>query len=650
MKTKIITILCIAFAKLSFGQYDQYESLLTPYLSRPIESGYFYFTTPNNIQAGSLYQFYKTAVPDLVNDMQLIDVHTDSLVGLKHFKYRQLFLNVPVEGAGCIEHYQPDGSLQFINAKIADSIKSDGQPKISARDAIDGLLKKIDNDPKIVFAWEDPSWEQGARLDYADSSATYFPTAELIFAIDEIDNMTLVLDGVRYKLAYKISITYIQPEFETFNYFVDALTGDILKVRSTHVHDGPAGVYGYGSRIIDTQWKGQVFGGHYILKTNDATRVIHTKKNPSGQTDWWLLDNTTDGDDQWQTFYLTETSTHYHVSNSWDYFRNVFGRTGMNNQGREVRVRTQWSAENAQFIPSNGADHNDLRFGKSNGYDWGMEPSIVAHEFTHGVTHHSSHLEYEYESGALNESFSDMFGIIIQAVMMDNGATDWLLGNFVPYCPIRSLKEPNDYSQPNTYEGEFWATGAGDNGGVHTNSGVANHWFYILSVGEEDLNDIEDYYDVNGIGMTKAARIAYLALTSILQNSSQYTDARQATIQAAISLYGECSLEHQATVDAWYAVGVGAENTCTFTLDVADIDQDDLTIYPNPASESLNIELPYSTKEAIQIFDATGRLVQELTNGSTIFQTDISAFMNGMYTIRFSFNGNPTTKRFIVQK
>jgi hypothetical protein len=73
MKKSIITIVCLAFAKLSFAQYDEYESLLTPYLSRPIESGYFYFSTPNNIQAGSLYQFYKTSVPDLINDMLLID-------------------------------------------------------------------------------------------------------------------------------------------------------------------------------------------------------------------------------------------------------------------------------------------------------------------------------------------------------------------------------------------------------------------------------------------------------------------------------------------------------------------------------------------------------------------------------------------------
>jgi bacillolysin len=589
--------------------------------------------------------------------------HIDGEVGLTHYKYQQLFLNIPVEGAGCIEHYQEDGSLQFINAKIADSIISDGIPRITEKDAIEDLIVKLKEDPKIKFAWESADWEQQARLDYGDSSATWYPTAELIFAIDDFQNMTLVLSGSRYKLAYKISITTIDPNFETFNYYVDAVTGEILKVRSTAVHDGPAAIHGYGTKTIDTQWKGQLFGGHYILKTNDASRVIHTKKNPGDNNAWWALDNTTDNDNNWGNIFQTETTTHYHVSNSWDYYRNVFSRTGQNNESREVRVRTQWNDVNAKFEPGGGS-HNNLTFGKTSlGWDYGMEPSVVAHEFTHGVTWHSSNLQYEYESGALNESFSDIFGIVIQAAMLDGGATDWIFGNFVPSSiyETRSLKEPKLFGQhientspvigqPDTYLGEFWQADAVDHGGVHINSGIGNHWFYILAHGETDYNDNIDYYDVDGIGMTKAARISYLALTSILQNTSQYSDARQATIQAAINLFGQCSVEHQATEDAWYAVGVGTANTCTYTLDIAQVSQHDLTIYPNPANEFLNVELPYRTNEAIQIYDISGKLVQKFTNDNLIFQSDISSFDDGMYTIQFTINGNAVTKRFIVQK
>jgi bacillolysin len=596
---------------------------------------------------GKLYQFYKTNAPDLNNDMLLTDMHVDSLAGLTHFKYQQLYMNIPIEGAGCIEHYETDGSLLFINAKIADSIKSDATPKIAPKEAVGSLISILDDDEGIDFAWENDDWEQQIRLDQADSSATWFPVPELIWAIDTLKDIHLVIPGSRYKLAYKIPITTIAPEFETFNYYIDAQNGSILKVLSTSIYDGPADVYGYGSRTIDTQWKGG-FTQKHILQTNNATRVIHTKKNPSGTTAWAFLDNTKDDDDDWGSTYLTETSTHYHVSNSWDYFRNTFARTGQNNMSIEIRVRTQWSQANARFTTGNG--HNDLTFGKVSGVDWGLDPSIVGHEYTHGVTAHTSNLGVTYESGALNESFSDIFGIVIQATTLDGGLTDWIWGNFISGVPSRSLINPNNTSQPDTYSGSLWYTGSLDAGGVHVNCGVQNKWFYILAGGEYGTNDLSNYYDVHGIGINKAARISYYALTSILMSSSQFSDSREATVEAAKILYGECSIEHQSTIDSWYAVGIGSENTCTYTLGISEAIANDLLIYPNPADQFLNIELPYSTTEKIRMYDVSGKLVKEFNNENRIFQLDIHSFDSGMYTIQFSFDGRTVIKRFIIQK
>jgi Zn-dependent metalloprotease len=649
MKTKIITLFFIALTKLTFGQYQQYIQYVSPYLSDSIQSGFFYFNTPNNFQAGQLYQLYRQNAPDLNNNMVLIDKHVDSLAGLTHLKYQQTYMNIPIEGAGCIEHYDKYGSLQFINAKIADSIKKDQRPRLNGDEAVNTLIEYLKKDEKLIFAWNDQDWEQQIRLDYADSNATWYPNSELIWAIDTVKNIQLINSGNRYNLAYKISITVVQPEFETFIYYVDANTGMVLKFNSTHINDGPAGVYGYGSKIIDTQWKGG-FTQKYILQTNDATRVVHTKKNPSGSTAWGLLDNTKDDNDNWGNTYLTETSTHYHVSTCWDYYRNVFGRTGQNNASREVRVRTQWNTYNAQFIPG-GSDHNDLRFGKdNNGWDFGLEASIVAHEFAHGVTHHSSNLTYSYESGALNEAFSDIFGVVIQAVMLDGGSSDWIIGNFIPNMPLRSLKEPNLYNQPDTYLGLNWYTGAGDIGGVHVNSGVLNKWFYVLAHGDNGTNDLSNYYDVDGIGINKASRIAYYAQTSLLLSSSQYSDARQATIQAAKILYGECSVEHQATIDSWYAVGIGNLNNCTYTASVEDISNQNILIYPNPANNSISIELPMSTESPIRIIDLSGNLIKEFETNQVFFQTDISNISSGVYLIKFDFQGSQVVKRIIVQK
>ncbi|MDR0802289.1 hypothetical protein [Fluviicola sp.] len=155
MKT-LLTIACITLVKIGFGQYTQYEQYVTPFLSAPIESGFFYFTTPNNIQAGQLYQFYRTNAPDLNNNMVLIDQHTDSLAHLTHYKYQQTYMNIPIEGAGCIEHHNPDESLLFINAKIADSIKKDHRPRITAEEAIKKLLDELNKQGIFKFAWEDP--------------------------------------------------------------------------------------------------------------------------------------------------------------------------------------------------------------------------------------------------------------------------------------------------------------------------------------------------------------------------------------------------------------------------------------------------------------------------------------------------------------
>ena len=665
MKTKIITIICVVLSKLSFGQYEQYIQYVTPYLSDSIQSGFFYFNTPNNFQAGQLYQLYRQNAPDLNNNMVLTDQHVDSLVGLTHFKYQQTFMDIPIEGAGCIEHYDLNGSLLFINAKVADSINKSHEPRISRNEAIYSLLGFLSEDERIVFAWEDEDWEKQIQLDYDDSSATWYPTSELIWAVDTLKDIHLITPGSRYSLAYKISVTTIEPSHETFVYYLDAHNGAVLKVRSAHIHDGPAGVYGYGSKIIDTQWKGG-FTQKYILKTNDATRRIHTKT--CNECTWGTAPEIKDGDDNWGNTYLTETSTHYHVSNAWDYFRNVFGRVGMNGGSAEIRVKTQLGLPNAFFNGNNGFP--ELVFGKDSGWDWGMEPSVVAHEFTHGVTSSSSDLQYEYESGAVNESFSDIFGVVIHAVMLDGGSTDWIMGNHVPTAPTRSLEDPNSMGQhwlgtydaygnpefglgqPDTYGGDFWCSCPYDvdNGGVHLNSGVQNKWFYVLAHGDDGINDLSNYYDVDGIGMTKAARISYYALTSLLMNSSQYSDSRQATIQAAKILFGECSVEHQNTIDAWYAVGIGSLHSCTYTISVDEINELDLLIYPNPTTQYLNIELPYRTNENIKIYDLTGKIVKEFNNDNLTFQSDISSLDSGVYTICFSFNGKVISKRFIVQK
>jgi Zn-dependent metalloprotease len=154
----------------------------------------------------------------------------------------------------------------------------------------------------------------------------------------------------------------------------------------------------------------------------------------------------------------------------------------------------------------------------------------------------------------MNEGFSDIFGTAIEFYARPSNA-DWLIGG--DFYTIRSMSNPNAYSQPDTYKGTYWYTGTSDNGGVHTNSGVLNFWFYLLSAGGSGTNDNGTAYNVTGIGIDKAAAIAFRTNTVYLVSTSKYSDARAYSIQAASDLYGATSAEVTQTTNAWDAVGVG---------------------------------------------------------------------------------------------
>jgi bacillolysin len=115
--------------------------------------------------------------------------------------------------------------------------------------------------------------------------------------------------------------------------------------------------------------------------------------------------------------------------------------------------------------------------------------------------------------------------------------------------------------QPAYYRGQYWYTGTADNGGVHTNSGVLNHWYYILAVGKSGTNEGGNSYSVTGVGIDAAAKITYRMESVYMVASSTYSQARSYSIQAATDLYGAGSAQVIAVTNAWYAVGVGAAYT-----------------------------------------------------------------------------------------
>jgi subtilase family serine protease len=269
-------------------------------------------------------------------------------------------------------------------------------------------------------------------------------------------------------------------------------------------------------------------------------------------------------------------ASHWYTIRSKDYFQSTFSRNSFDGANGDVYVYNNAtfgssnSPNNASFATYTGYGRMKIGAGNTTSAndDWNTV-DIVAHELTHGVTASSAGLVYNKESGALNESFSDIFGAAIERYI-ENAASgtytlDWLMGEDRGGA-IRSLSNPKAYNDPDTYNGTHYRntssctpSSSNDYCGVHTNSGVQNYWFYLLVSGGSGTNDNGDAYSVSGIGWTKAAAIAYRNLTVYLTSSSGFTAARNGAIQAAADLYGNGSNEMTQVANAWHAVGVGMQ-------------------------------------------------------------------------------------------
>jgi len=276
MKTFITSMLTFFVCQLSTAQLGQFSNTLNQFFSAPEESGFMYFQTPNQFGVGQCFNYYKIATADVENDMLLLGSHTDDLVGMTHYKFQQLYKGLPVEGAGCIEHFDSNDNLIFTNAKYAIDLDLSIEPTIPSEKAVGELLKLLPDSTE--FAWNDSTLEAQFKITHNDPNVTYYPTPELLLAIDNFDHVHFNIPASRYTLAYKITIATANP-LDLKVYYFDANTGQILKVRTPHSHqNGPAGAYNYGTQnIIDTQWQGG-FHMDYHLVAQDNGHNFETRK------------------------------------------------------------------------------------------------------------------------------------------------------------------------------------------------------------------------------------------------------------------------------------------------------------------------------------------------------------------------------------
>jgi len=190
---------------------------------------------------------------------------------------------------------------------------------------------------------------------------------------------------------------------------------------------------------------------------------------------------------------------------------------------------------------------------------------IVAHELAHGVTDYTSGLEYRNESGALNEAFSDMIGVAVEAYFQARGngllQADYLIGEDSfrasqagSVSGIRSIQSPTAYGDPDHYSVRY--TGPEDNGGVHRNSGIPNHAYYLAIEGGTNRVSGRAVTGVGFANRDQIERVFFRAFTRMLPVRATFSQARAATIQSARDLYSSNAAVERAVTDAWTAVGV----------------------------------------------------------------------------------------------
>ncbi len=464
-------------------------------------------------------------------------------LGHRHHRFVQVYRGVEVADFQYLVHESAE-QVHLAHGYFLRGLQLDVTPALDEPAARERALRAVG---ATHYMWENPRNEAWLKQRKSDPAATFYPRGEL-----KISTGRAHFRAENARLVYRFVIFADLP-YRAYRVDVDAHSGEIVdKVPLNYDGDVPgSGASLYNGTVTFTA--DSVDSATYRLR--EAARGTLTTLDALNGTSFAQA---VDYVDTTSVFTAPRArvgvSTHWALEGTYDYFRNVHARDSFDGAGAPILAYTHWDNGwfNAQWL----GGLNGMRFGDgTNNRTPLVSIDVVGHEFTHGVTEFSSNLIYQGESGALNESFSDIFGTLIE-FYLEGPAGDWLVGE--DFGAIRSMENPGQFGDPDTYAGTRWADPSSptDNGGVHSNSGVQNFWFYLLAEGGSGVNDNGDIYNIAGIGLDAAAQIAYRNLTVYLQPPSPYQDARLGAIFSAIDLFGENSPEYFAVIDAWNAVGV----------------------------------------------------------------------------------------------
>lgn len=595
---------------------------------------------------------------------QLMRKENDDL-GFTHYRYQQTLRNVPIEGAEYVYHVKNGKVLTangfWLTEDALRTIERKTRDQITENAAFKAALQHINANQ---YKWDLPEEEAFLKTETGDKMATYLPKGEKVFVkyTDEWQN-----SGIR--LAWKFDIYAHEPMSRRF-IFIDAENGRVLteieQIHHTDVSGTAATAYSGTKMIVSDNYSTNLYRLRESANGLGRGKGINTY-NLKNKTSYGSAVDFTNSSATWTTTGTNQYAldAHFGAEATYDYYKLKHNRNSIDNAGFAINSYVHYSRNYVNAF----WDGSRMTYGDGNGSS--VTPltalDVCGHEITHGLTSKTANLTYSNESGALNESFSDIFGTAVEFFAkppFEPG--NWTIGEDMNYI-IRNMANPNQFSDPDTYKGTFWYAGTSDNGGVHTNSGVQNYWFYLLSQGGSGTNDKGTPFSVTGLGIDKAAKIAFRSLTVYLTSAAQFANARTGAIQAATDLYGATSTEVKQTTNAWCAVGVGTCATAAAAPEGSIASNNNNTnttglikgsfitnISPNPARSVVNLTMAsLSDGEAhILIANTLGQAIWSknsyMTKGETLQTIDVSQWAKGFYTVRIQQGTNIKTEKLVI--
>ena len=497
----------------------------------------------------------KTKLSNPKQELIIINQDSDEL-GITHVKSQQYFKDVKVYGA---ESYLHIGSQKDIFTgyiyPIDDNL--DVNPSLSK----ESVIRIVESDLNSKTIVKSLSAREKEFLEYKS------PDAELV-----------IFENI---LAYEVCI---RPNFiEEWKYFVNAQNGNVLHYFNNTKSDGPTTATAYDLnnvlRTIDVYFE----SGKYYLA--DFSQEMYNATNQEGviftydanNTDMANVSIASSPNNTWNN--RAAISAHSNASVAYKYFRKTFNRNSINNKGGNIIAIVNLSDEMGNGFDNAYWNGKYIAFGNGGEYFKNLAGGldVVAHELGHGVIQNTANLEYYGQSGAINETFADIFGAMVDR-------DDWLIGEDITkssYSPSGTMRDMSDpHNKGNSLNDSYWQPnhlsemyiGENDDGGVHTNSGIGNYAYYLYAT---------------AITKEKAEQVFYRALVNYLTSKSQFIDLRIAVVQSAKDLYGDNSSEVIEAVNAFEAVGIYEENSIDYAQDYpVNPGQDYLLSYDTDLSNS----------------------------------------------------------------